>query len=94
MSKITVFVVILTLIIMGSIAFTVLAIVRLVTSHLLKKSGYHANKSQVVYQQLQTDLNQISTDLTDISMELDEVESHIKNMEFLKYAQQNAKLNK
>lgn len=81
--------VLLTLIIMGSITFTILGVVRLATKNSLKKIGYHANISQQTLQQLQTDLNQVATDLSEIQFELDEIEPSIQQMEFLKYANEN-----
>ncbi len=77
------FAVVLTLIIMGSITFTVLGVVHLFTKNALKKHGYHPNISQQTYQQLQTDLNKVTDDLSDIQYELDAIRPEIQQLEFL-----------
>lgn len=92
MSNILFFFLILTLIVMGSITFTVLAIVRIGTSRALKKHGYHPNNSQINYQKIEEDLHQINEDLGDIRFQLYEIEPHLKDMEFLKYAKGNDKV--
>ena len=83
------FAVVLTLIIMGSITFTILGVVYLSTKNALKKRGYHPNISQQTYQQLQTDLSKVTDDLSDIQYELDEIRPDIQQLEFLKYANEN-----
>ena len=72
---------------MGSITFTILAIVRIGTSRALKKHGYHPNNSQIKYQQIEEDLYKINEDLGEIRFQLYEIEPHLKDMEFLKYAE-------
>lgn len=91
MSKFMTFLVTLTLIVMGSLTFTLLVGVKLITNNLLKKAGYHPHKSKVAYQQIQTDLNQVTADLTDIRLQLVDIEPHLREMEFLKYAHQDDK---
>ncbi len=83
------FVIGLTLIIMGSITFTILGVVHLSTKNALKKHGYHPNIAQQTYQQLQTDLNKVADDLSDIQYELDEIRPEIQQLEFLKYADED-----
>lgn len=83
------FAVVLTLIIMGSITFTILGVVYLSTKNALKKRGFHPNISQQTYQQLQTDLNKVTDDLSDIQYELDAIRPDIQQLEFLKYANEN-----
>ena len=89
MSNFATFAVVLTLIIMGSITFTILGVVYLSTKNALKKRGFHPNISQQTYQQLQTDLSKVTDDLSDIQYELDEIRPDIQQLEFLKYANEN-----
>ena len=89
MSNFATFAVLLTLIVMGSLTFTILCVVRLLTKNSLRKNGYHANISQQTYQQLQTDLNQVNADLAEIQFQLDEVGPSLQQLEFLKYANEN-----
>lgn len=81
--------VLITLIVMGSLTFTILGVVSLITKNSLKKIGYHPNISQQTFQQLQDDLNQVATDLSEIQFELNEIEPSLQQMEFLKYANEN-----
>ena len=89
MSNFATFAVLLTLIVMGSLTFTILSVVRLLTKNSLRKNGYHSNISQQTYQQLQTDLNQVNADLAEIQFQLDEVGPSLQQLEFLKYANEN-----
>lgn len=89
MSNFATFAVVLTLIIMGSITFTILGVVYLSTKNALRKRGFHPNISQQTYQQLQTDLSKVTDDLSDIQYELDEIRPDIQQLEFLKYANEN-----
>ncbi len=89
MSNYATLAVLITLIAMGSLTFTILGAVRLITKNSLKKIGYHPDISQQTLQQLQTDLNQIASDLAEIQFELHEIEPSIQQMEFLKYANEN-----
>ena len=77
-----------TLIVMGSLTITVLASVKVLTDHFLKKSGYHPKKARQTYQQVQTDLNQAATDLNEIQLQLEDIAPYLHNMEFLKYARE------
>ena len=83
------FVIVLTLIIMGSITFTILGVVHLFTQNALRKHGYHPNNPQQTYQQLQADLNKVADALSDIQYELDEIRPEILQLEFLKYANED-----
>lgn len=83
------FSIVLTLIIMGSITFTILGVVHLFIKNALRKHGYNPNSPQQTYQQLQTDLNKVADDLSDIQYELDEIRPEILQLEFLKYAKEN-----
>lgn len=89
MSNFATFAVVLTLIIMGSITFTILGVVYLSTKNALKKRGFHSHISQQTYQQLQTDLNKVTDDLSDIQYQLDAIRPDIQQLEFLKYANGN-----
>lgn len=92
MSRFIFFLTGVSLIVMGSITLTTLVTVKMVISRLLRKIGYHPNNSRKVYQQIQSDLKQTAADLTDIRIQLDEVEPYIRDMEFLKYAERNDKV--
>ena len=92
MSNFIFFLVILTLIVMGSITVTVLLTVRIGTTRALRKHGYHPNNSQIKYQQIEEDLYKIKADLGEIRFELYEIEPHLRDMEFLKYAEGNDKV--
>lgn len=83
------FVIVLTLIIMGSVTFTILCVVHLFIKNALRKHGYHPNSPQQTYQQLQTDLKKVADGLSDIQYELDEIRPEIQQLEFLKYAKEN-----
>lgn len=89
MSNFATFAVVLTLIIMGSITFTILGVVYLSTKNALRKHGFHPNISQQTYQQLQTDLSKVTDDLSDIQYQLDAIRPDIQQLEFLKYANEN-----
>ena len=78
----------ITLIVMGSLTITVLASVKVITNHFLKKSGYYPKKARQTYQQVKTDLNQAATDLNEIRMQLEDIAPYLQNMEFLKYARE------
>ena len=86
------FFVVLTFIVMGTITITVLLTVRIGTTRALRKHGYHPNNSKIKYQQIEEDLNQINEDLGEIRFQLYEIEPHLKDMEFLKYAEINDKV--
>ena len=60
----------------------------------LKKLGYYPRKSTQGYLQVESDLKQISEDLAEIRLQLDDVAPYLRDMEFLKYARQNRKLEK
>ena len=83
------FVIMLTLIFMGSITFTILGIVHLFIKNALRKHGYHPNSPQQTYQQLQTELKKVADSLADIQYELDEIRPDILQLEYLKYANED-----
>ena len=68
---------------------TTLASVWVATSYYLKASGYEPKNAQQTYHQVESDLKQVVGDLQEIHSELEAAESHLRNMEFLKYARQN-----
>ena len=76
-------------IVMGTTTVTILACVWVSTSYYLKKSGYAPKTAQQTYRQVDSDLKQMVGDLQEIRSELEAAESHLRNMEFLKYARQN-----
>ncbi len=73
---------------------TVIALVStwLGTSVALQKSGYHPRNAKQAYHQVESDLNQIVGDLTEIRLQLDDVAPYLRDMEFLRYARQNRKV--
>ena len=81
-------------VVMGTTTVTILACVWVSTSYYLKKSGYKPKTAQETYRQVDSDLKQMVGDLQEIRSELGEAESHLRNMEFLKYARQNSKTEK
>ena len=78
-------------IVVGTATITILACVWLGTSYHLRKSGYNPNSAEETYCQVDSDLNQIVGDLQEIHSELEAAESHLRDMEFLRYARQNRK---
>ena len=77
-------------IVVGVTTITTLASVWVGTSYHLKASGYEPKTPQKTYQQVDSDLKHIVGDLQEIHSELEKAESHLRNMEFLKYARQNS----
>ena len=75
----------------GTTTITILACVWVATSYYLKKSGYDPKTAQETYNQVNSDLKQMAGDLQEIRSQLEMAESHLRNMEFLKYARQNHK---
>ena len=75
----------------GTTTITILACVWVATSYYLKKSGYDPKTAQETYNQVDSDLKQMVGDLQEIRSQLEMAESHLQNMEFLKYARQNHK---
>ena len=73
---------------------TVIALIStwLGTSYCLQKSGYHPRNAKQAYHQVESDLNQISGDLKEMRLQLDSVAPYLRDMEFLRYARQNHKV--
>ena len=77
-------------VVMGTTTVTILVCVWVSTSYYLKKSGYAPKTAQETYRQVDSGLKQMVEDMQEIRSELEAAESHLRNMEFLKYARQNS----
>ncbi len=89
--KFTAAVVTIVAIVAGATTITVLACVWLGTSYYLRVSGYKSNTAQETYSLVNSDLKQIVGDLQEIRFELAEAEPYLREVEFLRYARENAK---
>ena len=90
--KFTAAVVAIVVIVMGTATITTLACVWLGTSYYLRTSGYDPNSAEQTYRQVDSDLDQIVGGLQEIRFELEEVEPYLRDVEFLRYARQNRKV--
>ena len=81
-----------TAIIISGITVITLASVWMGTSYSLQKSGYHSGNAKQAYHQVESDLNQIAGDLAEIRLQLDDIAPYLRDMEFLRYARQNRKI--
>ena len=81
-----------TAIIISGITVITLASVWMGTSYCLQKSGYRPRNSKQAYHQVESGLNQIAGDLTEIRLQLNDVAPYLRDMEFLRYARRNRKV--
>lgn len=79
-------------IIIGTTTITVLACVWFGTSYYLRMSGYDPNSAEQTYRRVNSDLKQIVGDLQEMRFELQEAEPYLRDVEFLRYARQNRKV--
>ena len=79
-------------IIISGITVITLACVWMGTSYSLHESGYHRRHAKQTCRQVESDLNQIAGDLTEIRLQLDTVAPYLREMEFLRYARKNPKI--
>ena len=91
--KFTAAVVAIVAIVMGTTTITILACVWLGTSYYLRTSGYDPNSTEQTYHRVDSDLNQIVGNLQEMRFELEEVEPYLRDVEFLRYARQNRKVD-
>ena len=91
--KFTAAIVAIVAIVMGTTTITVLACVWLGTSYYLRTSGYDPDSAEQTYRQVDSDLNRIVGNLQEIRFELEEAEPYLRDVEFLRYARQNRKVD-
>ena len=91
--KFTAAIVAIVVIVVGTTTITILACVWLGTSYYLRTSGYDPNSAEQTYRRVDSDLNQIVGNLQEMRFELEEVEPYLRDVEFLKYARQNRKMD-
>ncbi len=79
-------------IVAGTTTITTLACVWLATWYYLRASGYKSNIAEETYRHVDSDLQQIVGGLREIRSELEDMEPYLRDVEFLKYARQNRKV--
>lgn len=82
-----------TAIVVSGITVVALVSTWLGTSAALQKSDYRSCNAKQTCHQVESDLNQIAADLTEMRLQLDDVGPYLRDMEFLRYARQNRKVD-